>query len=315
MKVSVFMITYNHQEYIEQAIEGVLMQDTNFNFELIISNDNSTDNTDKIIKDIIKNHPKSSKIRYINRESNLGMINNTIYTLKDCKGEFIAICEGDDYWIDNKKLQKQIEFLENNSEYVLSFHKVKLLEPDGKIIDDNITILPSSYNTIEDLAKFGNYMHTPSIVFRNINIEFPIQFKLSPAGDFFIQMLISEYGKIHYIEDEMAIYRNGVGLWSSKEYSYRIKQTALMFITLYDYFKDRNHKISNLLKQRINVFIDLIEIDNIDTINYDNFLNISNSEFFQNKLIYKYKLLRIKEKNDELKRSPLRFIKQYLKNK
>jgi glycosyltransferase involved in cell wall biosynthesis len=117
--VSVVMITYGHENFINQAINGVLMQECNFEVELIIANDCSPDNTDEVILDIINNHPKSSCINYIKHEKNIGMGNNFIFALKEAQGKFIAICEGDDYWTDSLKLQKQVDFLEANKDYSL----------------------------------------------------------------------------------------------------------------------------------------------------------------------------------------------------
>ncbi|MDO9260985.1 MAG: glycosyltransferase, partial [Flavobacteriaceae bacterium] len=108
--VSVCMITYNHENYIQQAIEGVLMQTCNFEVELIIANDCATDKTDEVIQEIIKNHPNSSWIKYTNHSQNKGMMPNFIWAMQQCKGKYIALCEGDDYWTDPLKLQKQVEF-------------------------------------------------------------------------------------------------------------------------------------------------------------------------------------------------------------
>lgn len=300
MKVSICMITYNHENYIKQAIDSVLMQETDFDFELVISNDNSPDNTEKVIQEIIATHPKAHCIRYIKREPNLGMLNNSRETLKECKGEFIAICEGDDYWTDPKKLQKQVDFLSKNKEYAISFHKVNLLEPDGSIIDDNITILPKKYKTIEDLAKSGNYMHTPSIMFRNVGFTYPEQYEVTPAGDFFKQMLIAEYGNIHYIDEVMAVYRNGVGVWSTKDYLYRIKNTVIMFIAIHDYFEEKNNPITAILKKRIDVFLNLIEIDTVTNVDYKNYPQVTKLELFRENLVLKNLLKREHAKNTEL---------------
>ncbi|RZK16423.1 MAG: glycosyltransferase, partial [Flavobacterium sp.] len=98
--VAVYMITYNHESYITQAIEGVLMQKTNFDYELIISNDCSIDNTDKIIKNIIDTNPKGYLIKYYNQKKNIGMNANFFFATDKCNGEYMAFCEGDDYWID-----------------------------------------------------------------------------------------------------------------------------------------------------------------------------------------------------------------------
>ena len=108
--LSVIMITYGHENFIEQAIKGVLIQECNFDFELIIANDCSPDNTDIIIKDIIANDPRAGKIKYVRHNNNIGMMPNFIYALQSAKGKYIALCEGDDYWTLPSKLQKQVDF-------------------------------------------------------------------------------------------------------------------------------------------------------------------------------------------------------------
>ena len=111
------MVTYNHEKFISEAIEGVLIQQTNFSFELIIANDASTDGSDKIINEFIANHPKGNLIKYFKHEKNVGMMQNFTFALGHCKGKYIALCEGDDYWTDPLKLQKQVDFLEANEDY------------------------------------------------------------------------------------------------------------------------------------------------------------------------------------------------------
>lgn len=106
------MITYNHEKYIIQAIEGVLMQKTSFPIKLVIGEDCSTDNTRRICIEYKEKYPE--KIELLLPEKNLGMIPNFINTLKACTGKYIALCDGDDYWTDPNKLQKQVDFLEKN---------------------------------------------------------------------------------------------------------------------------------------------------------------------------------------------------------
>mgnify|MGYP002795236009 FL=1 len=100
------MITYKHEKFIEKAINSVLEQQTDFDYELIIANDNSPDATHEIVKGIIKNHPKAYLIKYFNNPVNLGPNANYIKAYNSGTGKYIAICEGDDYWGDNLKLQK-----------------------------------------------------------------------------------------------------------------------------------------------------------------------------------------------------------------
>lgn len=214
LKVSVCMITYGHEKFIEEAINGVLMQEVDFDIELIVSNDASPDRTDEIVKKIIQNHPRSSWIRYIRHESNIGMMLNSKYVLEASEGEFIASCEGDDYWTDPYKLQKQVDFLENNLDYVICFHKVDILKTNGQIVEDFITKVPENHETIETLAQFGNYIHTPSVIFRNVIDKYPFEIKLTPIGDYFLYIILAEFGKIKYMNDNMAIYRYNVGVIS-----------------------------------------------------------------------------------------------------
>lgn len=117
---SVVMITYNHEVHIAQAIESVLSQNFDSPLELIISNDRSPDDTERIVLDIINSHPRGNIIKYTKHERNLGMSSNFFWSLNQAKGKYVALCEGDDSWTDPNKLQKQIDFLEENNEYGLT---------------------------------------------------------------------------------------------------------------------------------------------------------------------------------------------------
>lgn len=125
--LSVVMITYNHEEYIKEAIESVLMQECDYEVELIIADDKSPDNTESVVLDIIKNHKNGHWIKYTKHKTNKGMMPNFVWALEQCKGKCVALCEGDDYWIDPLKLQKQVEFLEENEGYSTSAHDVKII--------------------------------------------------------------------------------------------------------------------------------------------------------------------------------------------
>jgi len=133
--VSVNMITYNHEPYIAQAIEGVLQQKTNFPFELVIGEDCSTDGTREIVFDYKKKYPDT--IRVITSDKNVGACKNSLRTEKACRGKYIAYCEGDDYWHHPQKLQKQVDYLESHPECGLVFSDYHLLHVEnGKLIRD-----------------------------------------------------------------------------------------------------------------------------------------------------------------------------------
>lgn len=246
--ISVIMITYGHEKYIRQAVEGVLMQECNFEIELLIANDNSPDKTNDVIQDIIQNHPNANRINYINRTENIGGQKNFEDAFNTCRGKYIAHCEGDDYWTDSRKLQKQIDFLEANPDYVLSFHGVKILKPDGTLEKDFITNVPENYESIETLARLGNYIHTPTIVYRNIVTDLPYELMISPIGDFFLYLILAQHGKLKFIDEEMAVYRYGVGVHSTLDDIRLAKSNFKLFTLLLSYFN--NPEINKILLER-----------------------------------------------------------------
>jgi glycosyltransferase involved in cell wall biosynthesis len=226
--VSICMITYNHHLFIRDALEGVIAQKTTFSIELIVGDDCSTDGTTRILLDYQKRYPDFIRIliakenlSQFSTQKSTAFVPNVVRTMDLCRGKYIALCEGDDYWIDPLKLQKQVDFLEMSPDFAICFHKVNILK-DGKLIKDNITRIPDTVSTIFELAK-GNYIHTPSCIFRNHapNTIGP-NFQNSPTGDYYIHMMNAQYGKIHYIDEVMAVYRlHPDSIWSSKNQSYR----------------------------------------------------------------------------------------------
>ena len=169
--VSVIMITYGHEKYIQKAIEGVFLQKTNFPVELIIANDCSPDNTDELVKEIIKKSPSNIEVKYTKHEINKGMNPNFTWAYQQAQGKYVAICDGDDYWTDENKLQKQIDFLEQNSDYSISCHNIFLLNGDTLSSDSpyDKENTQDTY-TLEDLAC-RNIVPTLSSVFRNLKIN------------------------------------------------------------------------------------------------------------------------------------------------
>ncbi len=184
MLVSVLMITYNHEDFIVQAIKGVLMQQTNFDVELIIGNDFSTDNSDTIINDFIAYTTHSKKIKYFFHESNLGIQNNFKFIQALANGKYMAICEGDDFWTDPLKLQKQVDFLEANLEYSLCYTRFETLNQKTKELtpDFNQKYFQNNEDSIDfDFEHFqkGWHIGNQTLVFRNsfFNLEVLKKFK------------------------------------------------------------------------------------------------------------------------------------------
>lgn len=210
MKLSVVMITYGQEQFIAEAIDGVLMQECNFDFELIISNDCSPDNTNEIICNYINNHQKGESIQYINHKQNIGAITNFVNTLLEAKGEYIAICEGDDYWTDPLKLQKQINFLENNPDFSLCFHQGTSYYQNSKKKENfisNKNVLNGIVTSKEIIQLGGNLCPTNSIVYRNRFNEFPSFFYKVKSGDRALSLLLMLEGKSKYLDENMCVYR------------------------------------------------------------------------------------------------------------
>ena len=274
--VSVVMITYGHENYIRQAIEGVLMQNCNFEVELIVANDCSPDNTDCVINGIIQNHPRGNWITYYNHPVNLGMMLNFIFALQQAQGEYIALCDGDDYWTDLYKIQKQVDFLEANKDYILTFHPVKILKPNGELVEDFITNVPENYETQETLARLGNYIHTPSVVFRNILKNYPEELFICPIPDYFLYMLLTNHGKVKKLEETMAVYRYGVGVHSTNSAIKMAKSNSKLFTLLLSHL---NNPILNkiFLERQLDAF------DNLESLIRSEYSHsfVSNSIFFK----------------------------------
>ena len=212
VKISACLITYNQEDYIKQCIEGALSQELDFCYEIVIGDDFSTDRTSEICQSYQRRFPVL--IKYRKRDKNIGMIGNWIKTISDCSGDYIALCEGDDYWTDPLKLQKQIDFLEANPEYSICFHQVETINSDGKPLEKNTKIVEDTTDIL-DLAK-GNYIHTPSVVFRN-DFKIPNWFSNATLGDWTLYLISIGHRKIKFINEIMACYRQHEnGIWSMK---------------------------------------------------------------------------------------------------
>lgn len=266
--ISIAMLTYNHQDFIGEAIESVLMQQTSYSYKIIIAEDCSTDKTREIILEFQRKNP--DKIKLILQKVNVGASKNNVILLSNLEGKYIAALEGDDYWTDPLKLQKQVNFLESNPDYVLCFHQVNVLKTDGSIVDDFITKVPENYETIETLARLGNYIHTPSVVFRNVLKEFPFEFEQSPIGDYFLYMMLVEHGKLKCLKEKMCVYREGVGIWSQKNEYFKNFNTAYLHALLCSYFKN-NSLLVSIFTGRIKIFLNSFE----NQITADNLVQLS----------------------------------------
>lgn len=235
--VSVQMITYGHEAYIQQAIESVLIQETDFEFELIIADDCSLDKTHEIINEIIKTNPKSYRIKYFRHKENMGMQKNGIFALSKCMGKYIAICEGDDYWIDPLKLQNQVDFLEKNEDYGLIYTDASIYNQETNTFEKPF----SSY--YKDTPNSDNYFHhlllrnciqTLTVLTRKKYIWEAFEsisdiFYSLKIGDYPLWLEIAHNTKIKYLNDITAVYRkssNSSASYNNLEKRYDFLQSS-----------------------------------------------------------------------------------------
>ena len=206
------MITYGHEKYIREAIEGVLMQECDFEVELILANDCSPDRTDEIIQDIIKNHPKGSWIKYFKHKSNIGIMPNFLFALNQCHGKYVAMCEGDDYWITSDKLQKQVNILENNKDVGLVYTNVKLfMQKGGYFVDSPERYVQKQSDVIPQMLKskfveFATTVFRKSILFKAIGI-LKKELENKVIGDTRIILEVINYSELYYLNDITTVYR------------------------------------------------------------------------------------------------------------
>jgi glycosyltransferase involved in cell wall biosynthesis len=215
--VSIFCLAYNHEAFIEKAIESWLMQKTDFMFEAVIGEDNSTDRTREIVFDYAKKYPEI--FRVITSESNVGMRENAMRTRMACTGKYIAFCEGDDYWIDPLKLQKQIDIMEAHPEYSLCFHDAITLW-DDKSRPAHL-FCPADLKEVTGTTDVINgwYIPTASMLMLNDCVSnLPDWFQNVYNGDWALQMILSTQGKFRYIDEPMSVYRKNQGGMSGDAY-------------------------------------------------------------------------------------------------
>lgn len=239
--LTVVIITYKHENYIVQCVENVVLQKTKFSFEIIISDDASPDNTRTKVDFFLNTNQSVNKIKYYKHDRNIGVVNNFEWALNKCNGQFIAICEGDDFWIDVHKLEKQVSFLEKNQEYVACFHNA-LIKKGDEIIGKHSQRTKSEEISIEDIISVGGGIYpTASLVFRNPkHFDFP---KLDAfiSGDRLLALNLINYGKFYYFSDCMSVYRvHAEGVYSSILNDNNKKaKVHLSNIQLLDYFEKK----------------------------------------------------------------------------
>jgi glycosyltransferase involved in cell wall biosynthesis len=206
MKVSILMLAYNHEKYIAQAIESAITQQTSFDYELVIGEDCSKDKTRQIASEYQEKFPEL--IRLLPSQENLGPSENFIRTYKACRGEWIAILEGDDYWTSTNKLQKQVEFLERHPDCVICFHNIVPVNFSGAHqLTDRLKPVQKEISSLPDIVE-RNFITNCSVMYRQGFIDQSAGWlEKFTFGDWFVHIVNAQHGNIGYIDEVMAAYR------------------------------------------------------------------------------------------------------------
>lgn len=249
--LSVTCITYNHENYITEALDSILMQETDFPFEVIVHDDCSTDKTTDILVKYAEKYPTMIKL-ILQKENQWSKgIKPAKATIKKASGKYLAICEGDDYWTDPKKLQIQLDAMQKVKDCQMSFHSaIDVWEDQSK--KNEITTKQANGNKLfsanEIILGNGGFCPTASLIFETESISnIPEWFDRAPFGDYFLQIFGSLKGGALYIDKPMSVYRrNTPGSWSGtmQDIAMREKRFKQMLTTLEEmdrYFDRRFH--------------------------------------------------------------------------
>jgi glycosyltransferase involved in cell wall biosynthesis len=251
--VSVHLLTYNHAKFFRQSVESVLAQKTTFDFEIIIGDDCSKDGTSQIADEYQARFPE--KIKVVRGEKNGGPQPNSIRILENCRGKYMSALEGDDYWIDPLKLQKQADFMEANPEFAVCFTNCRVEYFDEKqpayLLNQNLN---KDVFTIDDLIADHEvwFMGTASLFFR-FDAIFPTRpwFPKVKSGDIPMIMLAARFGKIKFLPDVTAAYRRhaaGASNSDHKDDAVFLENRILMYSNL---DKDTDYKFHDRFKRNL----------------------------------------------------------------
>lgn len=244
MKVSVWMSAYNHQDYIEQCLDSVLNQKTNFEFDIVLGEDCSADRTREIVIDYKKKYPDKFKL-YL-PEKNIGMMAMDLATWRMCTGEYVALLNGDDYWTDENKLQTQVDFLESNPDAVMCFHKAKVMNETTGDSFESVFLESGNILPMESLLRGYSPIMTGTVMYRNV-LEIPEWFADLHCGDMPTFLLLAQKGNIKYIDRMMSVYRiHSNGHWQGDS-TYNNIQKHLKFYRIMN--EQLDYKYEHLIKK------------------------------------------------------------------
>lgn len=250
-------MTYNHERYIKKALDSVFSQRTNFKFEIVVGDDFSSDRNLEIIRSYESTDRIHLKILerpeggdYWKKRKIRGRLYNFQNILENCQGTYVALLDGDDYWTDNTKLQKQVDFLESNPGYSICYHSVsRRNESNAELQADEVNREGKSEFSIYSLAK-GNFIETCSCVYKSSGIPKKL-FSKSNVGDYALHMHNAQFGRIKHLSDNMAVYRiHDEGEWSKIDNDKKLNRIRINLSVLLKHFLFRNPAVSLIVFKR-----------------------------------------------------------------
>ena len=249
MKLSILTHTYNHARFIEEAITGVLSQRTEFDFEYLISDDCSTDNTSEVVNRIIKEHPRGHLISFYRHEKNQGSVKNFYGGLKKCRGEFVGFCDSDDFWQDPSKLQKQVDYLDDNKSCVLTYHGF-VNRAVEEISDGHLGQFADPLNKVLFRPQ------TSTLVIRNVLDDVPEELvdSMPRMNDQLLRFLLSHHGYFHCLNDIDPNIRSvhNSNIFGTKGELQKLQSSLHCWQLIYSFYKDTEYE--PYLKKRVSSF-------------------------------------------------------------
>lgn len=252
--VSVFMLAYNHERFIAQALDSILQQQVNFRYEIVVGEDCSTDNTREILLEYWRKYP--GLFNLLLHEKNVGPSTNHMLTAEACKGKYVAMCEGDDYWTDPTKLQQQVDFLEANPSYSLCCHRIwQRQEKDGHLAAWNAEAFDQYPHGREISLQtvFEPYIiATASVVYRNSCLDIPVVKKLKHFKDLFLYCILLNKGRGFCMNSEMAVYRiHEKGIWSMQSQLKNLAANALTGLSITQFLHRKQKEVDEFAFHQI----------------------------------------------------------------
>jgi glycosyltransferase involved in cell wall biosynthesis len=230
-RVSVCLITYRHERYIEQAVRSVLTQQTSFAVEIVIGEDASPDRTRSILQRLDRQFP--GRLTLLLREGNLGMHRNARDTYSRCRGEFVALLEGDDYWTDPRKLQRQVDALDQHPDWSGCFHQAEYVRSNGTPLGQRHPAAPREPVTFDDLC-LRNWVQTCSLMVRRSAVpQIPDWVQQLAIADWAICLIATTQGPLGMLPECMSCYRvHPGGIWTSQSHRSRVEGFLRAYTTI-----------------------------------------------------------------------------------